>query len=61
MDRLSHMWCEWGLNLEHGEPFPYVVRVGFEPRAGRVFPICGTIGFEPRTVRDFPICGNGWV
>ena len=38
------MWYEWGLNLEHGETLPYVVRVGFEPRAVRDFPICGTNG-----------------
>ena len=38
------MWYEWGLNLEHGETFQYVVRVGFEPKAGRDFPVCGMSG-----------------
>ena len=44
MERLSHMWYAWGLNLEHEETFRYAVQVGLEPRAWRDFPICGMGG-----------------
>ena len=55
------MWYEWGLNLELGETFSYVVCVGFELEHGETFQYVIRVGFEPRAGRDFPICGTSGV
>ena len=55
------MWYEWDLNLELGETFSYVVRVGFELEHGETSPYVVRVGFEPRAGRDFPICGKSGV
>ena len=77
MERLYDMWYEWGLNLEHGDTFLYVLQVGFGLRAWRDFPTwyewglnlehgetfrnVVQVGLEPRAWRDFPICGMSGV
>ena len=55
MERPSHMWYEWALNLEHEEPFP-VVRVGLNLEHGDTFLYVVQVGFEWRAWRDFVIC-----
>ena len=41
------MWYEWGLNLEQGETFPYVVRLGLNLEQGETFPYVVMLGLEP--------------